>query len=147
MDGKSMEKMEPPSTARAVMTAPVITIDANRFVQEAAEIMAEKRIGCIVVVDKEKPVGIVTERDLLQKVVAKSLNASKVPINEIMSRPLITINEDASIFKAVRIMKRNNVRRLLVTEKSKFIGIITQKDLLRALAFHVLISFRPLLKP
>jgi predicted transcriptional regulator len=78
--------------------------------------------------------------------VAKGLDASNVRMKDIMSKPLITINGSMPIINAIRVMEKNNVRRLLVVEKRKLIGIVTQRDLLRVLAFHVLISFRPLLQ-
>lgn len=140
-----LDDKEPPSIVKNVMTKPVITIDKGSSVLEAARIMSEKRIGCIVVTDEGKPVGIATERDILQDVVAKGLDASKVKMENIMSKPLITINEKMPVINAIRVMEKNKVRRLLVVEKGKLVGIVTQRDLLRALAFHVLISFRPLL--
>lgn len=127
-----------------VMAKPVITIDKDGFVHEVAKIMTEKGIGCIVVTDKDAPVGMVTERDILQRVVAKGLDASKVKMKDIMTKPLVTINGSIPIINAIRVMEKNKVRRLPVVEKGKLIGIVTQRDLLRVLAFHVLISFRPL---
>lgn len=141
-----MERREPPSIVKNVMTKPVITIDKNSSVLEAAEIMSERDIGCIVVMDNGKSIGIATERDMLQRVVAKGLNASEVKMKDIMSKPLITINGTMPIINAIRVMEKNEVRRLLVIEKGKLVGLVTQRDLLRALAFHVLISFRPLLQ-
>lgn len=141
-----METREPPSIVKNVMTKPVVTIDKDASVIEAAKIMSEKNIGCIVVMDKDKPIGIATERDMLQRVVAKGLNASEVKMKDVMSKPLITVNGTMPIINAIRIMEKNKVRRLLVIEKEKLVGIVTQRDLLRALAFHVLISFRPLLQ-
>jgi len=140
-----LEDKEPPSIVKNVMAKPVITIDKDSSVREAAKIMSEKGIGCIVVTDKGKPVGITTERDMLQGVVAKGLDASKLKMENIMSKPLITINGNVPIINAIRVMEKNSVRRLLVVEKGKIVGIVTQRDLLRALAFHVIISFRPLL--
>lgn len=139
------EDEEPPSIVKNVMAKPVITIDQGSSAQEAAKIMSEKGIGCIVVTDRGKPVGITTERDILQRVVAKGFHASHVKMKDIMSEPLININGNMSIINAIRIMERNKVRRLLVMEGEKLVGIVTQRDLLRALAFHVIISFRPLL--
>jgi len=140
-----LEDEEPPSIIRNVMAKPVITIYEDSSVLEAAKIMSERRIGCVVVTDKEKPVGIATERDILQRVVAKGMDASKVKMKYIMSKPLITINGNTPIINAIRVMEKNKVRRLLIVERGKLVGIATQRDLLRALAFHVLISFRPLL--
>jgi len=140
-----LEDEEPPSIVRNVMAKPVITIYEDSSVLEAAKIMSERRIGCVVVTDKGKPVGIATERDILQRVVAKGMDASKVKMKYIMSKPLITINGNTPIINAIRVMEKNKVRRLLIVERGKLVGIATQRDLLRALAFHVLISFRPLL--
>lgn len=127
------------------MTKPVITIDKDSSVFQAAKVMSEKAIGSIVVTDKGEPVGITTERDILQRVVAKGLDASNVQMNDVMSQPLITVNESVPIINAIRIMERNRVRHLLIIEKDELAGIVTQRDLLRVLVFHVLISFRPLL--
>ena len=140
-----LKDKEPPSIAKGVMTKPVITIDRGGFVLEAATLMSEKKIGCIVIMDDGKPVGIATERDILQRVVTKGLDAAKVKMKDIMSKPLITINAKMLITNAIRIMQKNNVRHLPIIEKGELIGIVTQRDLLRALALHVLISFRPLL--
>lgn len=137
---------EPPSVTKNVMTKPVITIDVNSSVQEAAKVMSEKHIGSIVVVKKGKPVGIATERDILERVVAKGFDPSKVKMKDIMTQPLITINGNMPLINAVRTMEKNKIRRLLIMKNGELVGIVTQRDLLRALAFHVIISFRPLLK-
>jgi CBS domain-containing protein len=140
-----LEDKEPPSIVKGIMTKPVITVDKDSSVHETAKIMSEKRIGCTVVMDKGRPVGIATERDILQRVVVKGLDVSKVKMKNIMSEPLITINGNMPIVNAIRVMQKNNVRHLPITEKGELIGIVTQRDLLRVLALHVLISFRPLL--
>jgi len=140
-----LEDKEPPSIVKGIMTKPVITVDKGRSVYEAARIMSEEKIGCIVVTDEGRPAGITTERDILQRVVAKGLDASKVKMKDIASKPLITIKGNMSIVKTIRVMQKNNVRHLPIMEEKELVGIVTQRDLLRALALHVLISFRPLL--
>lgn len=140
-----LEDNEPPSIVRNIMAKPVITIERGGSVLEAAKIMSEKNIGSIVVVDRGNPVGIVTERDILQKVVSKGLDASNVKMEEIMTKNPIAIKGDTPIIKAIRILEKKKVRRLLVMDRGKLVGIVTQRDLLRALAFHVIISFRPLI--
>lgn len=135
-----------PSTVRSVMSKPVITVGTECSLREAAELMTKKRVGSLVVTREGTPVGVVTERDVLEKVVAKGLNATKVHMKEIMSTPLITVKSDVSIVDAIRMMQKERIRRLLVMEKGKLDGIVTQRDLPRALAFHVVISFRPLLE-
>lgn len=102
----ALKRKEPPSIVKNVMTKPVITIDKGSSVLEAARIMSEKRIGCIVVTDEGKTVGIATERDILQDVVAKGLDASKVKMENIMSKPLITINEKMPVINAIRVMEK-----------------------------------------
>jgi CBS domain-containing protein len=136
---------EPPSIVKGVMSKPVTTVSRDHSVHETVKIMSERSIGCVVIMDEGKPVGIATERDILQSVVAESRKPSKVKMKEIMSKPLITINGDMPIVEAIRVMQKNNVRHLPVIEKGELTGIVTQRDLLRALALHVMISFRPLL--
>ncbi len=136
---------EPPSMVRGVMSKPVTTVSRDHSVRETAKVMSKRGIGCVVVIDKEKPVGIATERDILQRVVAESRNPSEVKMGKIMSKPLITINGNMPIVEAIRLMQKNNVRHLPVIEKGELTGIVTQRDLLRALALHVIISFRPLI--
>lgn len=140
-----LEDKEPPSIVKNVMAKPVITVDAGSPIYEVAKIMSEKGIGSVVVAEKGKHIGIVTERDIIQRVVAKGLDASKVSAKDIMSKALITVNGNTPIINAIRIMEKNKVRRLLVVERGRLVGIVTQRDLLRVLAFHVIISFRPLL--
>ncbi len=140
-----LEDKEPPSIVKNVMARPVVTVETGSPIYDAAKIMSEKGIGSVVVAEKGKYVGIVTERDIIQRVVAKGLDASKVRAKDIMSKALITVNGNTPIIKAIRIMEKNKVRRLLVVEKKRLVGIVTQRDLLRVLAFHVIISFRPLL--
>jgi len=141
-----MERKEPLSTVRSVMSKPVVTTKADNSIREAAEVMRKKSVGCIVVTREGKPVGIVTERDMLRNVVAKGLDASKVQMKEIMSKQLITAKSNMPIIEAVRILQKKKIRRLLIMENKKLAGIVTQRDPLRALAFHVIISFRPLLE-
>ncbi len=140
-----MKGKEPPSIVKSVMAKPVITVDSEGSIREVAKMMSERGVGCIVATKKGKPIGIATERDIIRRVVAKGLDASKARMKDVMSQPLITVDKDAPIISAIRVMEKNNVRHLLVKEKEELVGIVTQRDLLRVLAFHVLISFRPLL--
>lgn len=136
---------EPPSIVKGVMSKPVTTVSKDHSVHKTVKTMSKKSIGCVVVMDEGKPVGMATERDILQRVVAESRNPSEVKMEEIMSKPLITINANMPIVEAIRVMQKNNVRHLPIMEGGELIGIVTQRDLLRALALHVIISFRPLL--
>lgn len=106
-----------------------VTVKPKTSVREAAEIMKKKGIGNCIVID-EKPLGIITESDILKKVVAKGLDAGKVLVEEIMVTPLIIIDPYVDIEEAMRTMSKCNIRRLPVIEDGKLIGIITVKDIL-----------------
>ncbi len=141
-----MEGKEPPSTVQSIMSRPVITTETSSTVYVAAKQMSTKNVGSIIVTSDNKPIGIITERDIVERVVAKGLDASKVKLGEVMNRPLVTIQSHMPIVEATRTMQKKKIRRLVVMDKRKMVGIVTQRDLLRALAFHVLISFRPLIE-
>lgn len=113
----------------AMKTNPV-TVKPKTSVKEAAELMKKKGIGNCIVVD-EKPLGIVTESDILKKVVAEDKKASEVLVEEIMMTPLIVTDPYIDIEEAMKIMSKCNIRRLPVIENGVLIGIITQKDVLR----------------
>ena len=109
------------------MTKEVVTIQSSKSIQEAAELMSSKEVGDLVVTDGEKPIGIITERDFVRRVVAKRqpLNAK---VSEIMTKPLIVIDQDSSLKEAARIMLNKKIRRLPVIKDNKLIGIITATD-------------------
>ena len=115
---------------RYLMSAPAITISPTATVFEAIKIMAEKRIGSIIVTEGEEIKGIFTERDLISKVLVKELDPKKVTIREVMTpAPLVTITPDAEISEAALLMVRKRIRRLPVIEDGKLVGILTAADL------------------
>ncbi len=114
-----------------VMSSPVITVDEDATVDKAAQLMADGRIGCIIVTSKEgKPLGIITERDFVTRVLAKNIKPSKLTAKEVMTSPLITIDPDETLSEAARRMSQLNVRRLGVVYKGGLVGIISSKDVL-----------------
>jgi len=114
-----------------VMTSPVITINEDGIVHEAAKLMDKNDVGCIVVTDKKgKPVGIITERDLITRVLSKNLLSSKVKTKKVMTSPLLTIDPDEPLVEAARKMSRLNVRRLGVIHKGSLAGLVSSKDIL-----------------
>ena len=90
-------------TVKEIMTKEVTTIDANKSVFEAAELMSTEGLGCLIVVTKEFPVGIVTERDIVRRIVAKR-NSVDLKVEEIMTKTLITVDPDVSLKDAARVM-------------------------------------------
>ena len=118
------------SLVKDIMTRYVITIDANDCVFEATKLMESNHVGCLVVVKDNKPVGMLTERDFVRKVLAKNL-PSQTKLSEIMTTPLITIDCDASLKEASALMTDNKIRRLAVTKDDTLIGIVVAADFVR----------------
>lgn len=106
---------------RLLETSPELSVDA------AAREMDQRNIGSLIVSKEGKPVGIVTTRDILRKVVAKGRNAAKVTIHEIMSQPIRTIDAEEGVEKASEEMSRHNLTRLIVTENNEAVGVISVK--------------------
>ena len=115
------------------MSTEVLTTDLDQPALSAAKLMNEHRASSLLVEEKKIPIGIVTERDFLRKITALDKRPNSVKVSSIMSRPLLTINEDSSIPAAVKIMRESGVRRLAVFREEKVVGIITLADISRFL--------------
>ena len=119
---------------REAMSSPVISIHEDRSVVDAAKVMSEQRIGSIVVNDSEgHPVGIVTERDLVFRVIAKDAVPREVKVKGVMSAPLRMVDPETTLEEAIRLMDEMNIRRLGVVYKDRLEGVITDKDILRVM--------------
>jgi len=113
------------------MSSPVISVGEDASVLEAARLMREHRIGGVVVVDSSgKPVGVVTERDVVVHVAAEDAKPSQFKAGDIMTKGLPTIESEATLVEAARMMSRLNVQRLGVTYRGKLVGVITSRDIL-----------------
>ncbi len=120
-----------PMMVKDIMSSPVITIKENGSAGNVAALMEKNKVGCVVVTaGEDRPIGIITERDLVVRVVASDLKPSKVAVKEIMSTPLITIGPDETLNEAGRMMSRLNIRRLGVMYKGELVGIVSSKDVL-----------------
>jgi CBS domain-containing protein len=113
------------------MNRELSTIDINKSVLDAGRLMKERNLGEVLVSQNGVPVGILTERDILNKVVAEDLPTGHVLVRKVMSSPLVSIEEDTPTRKAIEIMEEKGFRRLLVTRKGKPIGMITLQQLLK----------------
>lgn len=109
----------------------VETIDHDASLKTAAQKMRERKIGSLIVTKKGKEIGIVSETDVTRKAVAETLNPEETRISSIMSSPIISIEITETPERANDLMKEKGIRHLGVTEKGKFIGIISVRDLLR----------------
>ena len=119
-------------SVKDIMIRDVITITVDKTVFEAAELMTSKEIGCLIIVQDEAPVGIVTERDFIRRIIAKKLPYD-VKVSEIMTKSLVTVDPDASLKDAARLMSTKRIRRLPVVKHNKLVGIVVASDLIRNL--------------
>ena len=114
-----------------VMSSPAVTIEENVSANRIAHLMEKTDLGCIIVTSKDaKPIGIITERDLVVRVLAKNVKPDTLRAKQVMTAPLINIEPDATVTEAARRMSRLNIRRLGVIYKEKLMGIISSKDIL-----------------
>jgi CBS domain-containing protein len=130
-------------TVRDLMRKKIETIKESASVQEAANKMKEKNVSSLVVVDEnDRPLGLITERDLVRKVCIRDVYTSKVINKEIMSSPLVTVKSKSLSSEAVDIMLQNNVRHLLVIDNepsedvNKPLGMITPLDFTRSQGYE-----------
>ncbi|UCH02756.1 MAG: CBS domain-containing protein [Candidatus Bathyarchaeota archaeon] len=114
---------------RELMIKEVISIDLEASVKDAANLMAQKGIGSLVVTKERKPVGIITERDLLSRVMATGKNAEATMVKAIMSKPLICGNPEMNADEAARFMANKKIKKLPIVEDGQLIGMMTLTDL------------------
>ncbi len=123
------------------MTRGVIYATPADNIQRIAEIMRKNDIDSVIVMEKSKGVGIVTDTDIIGKVVAPGKDPRTTPVSQIMTSPLITITPDKDVDKAARMMRDKNVKRLVVMQNAKIVGIISEFDLIKIEpALHILIK-------
>ena len=118
----------------------VITIEKDQTAQEAAEIIAEKDISFLVVMNEGMPEGVLSESDFVRKVVAQNKKPSEILVSEIMSYKFRSVGPTTTIEDAVQKMLNNNIRRLLILEDEKLVGVITQTDLASYLRDKILVD-------
>ncbi|MBD3209626.1 CBS domain-containing protein [Candidatus Woesearchaeota archaeon] len=122
-------------TVKDWMSKPIISVKPGTTVQEAADIMAKHNIGSMLVSeDGKKAKGIVTERDILKKILAAQQDPKAVKVEQIMTKKVITVDVKTSLLEISKIMTKNIMRRIVVTEKGNMIGIVTARDLLQLMA-------------
>ena len=119
----------PGEQVSAVMSTKVVTAKSNEKVSDVLRTMVKNKIGSIIVVEKGKPIGILTERDVTTRV-AKGQNLRTMTVRSAMSKPLVTVAPSVEIWTAVEQMVRNNIRRLPVLDGNKLIGMVTERDIM-----------------
>jgi CBS domain-containing protein len=123
-------------TIADVMTKSVISVDVSVTINDAAKMMEDAKVGAVIVMENNTPVGIVTDRDFAVKVVAHAYNIT-TSVKQIMSSPLFSINSDESVRTAADLMHDRGIRKLPVTDNEKIVGIITATDIVNLLAVCV----------
>jgi len=125
---------------RDIMEKNVITIEHDKSSLDAANLINEKDISFLVVVKDGNPIGVVSERDFVRKIVAENKQASDIPLSKIMSYKFRWVEPTTEIEDAVQKMLNHNIRRLVVLENEKLVGVITQTDLASYLRSKLLIE-------
>ncbi|MBN2594428.1 MAG: CBS domain-containing protein [Sedimentisphaerales bacterium] len=119
-----------------VMSKEVATISPEEVVISAAIIMSDSKISCLVVMDQDNVLGIITETDVLRRVGEKGKDIYQVKLSRIMSSPVESVTSDLSVLEASKIMGDRHIKRLPIIEERKLVGIVTQTDLVRALTSY-----------
>ena len=118
-----------------LMIRKVITVDSDYTVKHAANVMNRFDVGCVVVVEKERVVGILTERDILKRMVAVARDPEKTFVREVMSRPVVVVGPDVTLDYAIMLMFEHKIKKLPVMEshygKEKLVGLVTLTDIAR----------------
>ena len=120
-------------TIADVMTKSVISVDASMTINGAAKMMEDAKVGAVIVMENNTPIGIVTDRDFAVKVAAHAYNIT-TPVKQIMSSPLFSINSDESVRVAANLMHDRGIRKLPVMDGENIVGIITATDIVNLLA-------------
>jgi len=117
---------------RKIMVENIVTVKPDDTVKKAAELMNKHEIGCVIVVDQRKPVGIVTERDMIKRVICKSIEPEKARVHDTMSKPLIEVSPNMCAGDAAKLMLERNIKKLPVVENRRLVGLVTLTDLVRS---------------
>ena len=118
---------------KAIMSKQMVSLEKGLSIRSAVKTMVHKDVGSVVITAHGKPIGMVTERDILKSLAFRKAVRPDTPIEEIMSAPLVAVNSNSTIGDAAELMARNKIRRLLVKENGRYVGIVTQRDLQKAM--------------
>ena len=118
-------------TIKDVMVTDLVTVTVDLNVKEAVKVMNDFEIGCLIVVEDGKAVGILTERDVLKRVVEKGKDPEKTLVKDVMSKPLIVVTQEISLEEAIETMFKNKIKKLPVVKDGKLVGLVTFTDIAR----------------
>jgi CBS domain-containing protein len=118
-------------SVRDVMTKEPRVVRRDTSVQEVVATMSKYDISSVIVVQEKRPVGMITHKDIVSKIVQTRIPPDAVKAIEVMTTPVVTINEDASIEEAARVMSKKHIKKLVIVRDGELVGIITSSDLVR----------------
>ncbi|MCK4313757.1 CBS domain-containing protein [Candidatus Bathyarchaeota archaeon] len=131
MANKKKEETSLSLKVEDVMVKEVITIDENSTIKEAAEVMNKFEIGCLIAVRKGKAMGILTERDVLKRVVADARDTTKTNVKKVMTSPLVVVEPSTDLEEAVKLMFQMKIKKLPVVDGKRLVGLISLTDIAR----------------
>ena len=114
-----------------LMSKKVVSVDSNSTAYDVAREMLNHDIGCVVVLENKKVIGIATKSDIIREAVLKRLDPQKITASSVMTKPVVTIESGRTLSEASAIMSKNNITKLPVLESGELVGIITSTDLVR----------------
>ncbi|MBE0527506.1 MAG: CBS domain-containing protein [Candidatus Thorarchaeota archaeon] len=114
-----------------IMAVNVVTMPPDATILDVSKSMSDMDIGSIIIVDKERPVGIITESDIVRRVIAEEKDPKTTSASEIMTSPIIHVEPGMGLTDAMRVMAKSNIRRVAVLKNDSLAGIITSRDILR----------------
>lgn len=117
-------------SVKEIMNPNVVSLEPTATLKEAAKVMSQQKIGSIVIIDENKPLGIITERDFVTKIMLKSYSSDS-KVSEVMSSPVIHVSSEQSVADVIDIMANKEIRKVPVIDNGKVIGIVTGTEFLR----------------
>lgn len=116
---------------RDIMTKNVMAVQKTSTVSQAIAIMAQHNISCVIITENTHPIGMITERDLVKRVLGAKKNPAKIKCNQIMTPHLITVSAESTLSDAMEIIEGMHIRRLPVVDRTGVIGLVTLSDIVR----------------
>lgn len=120
-------------TIKKIMSKNILMVSGETTVKEAAKIMKTSKIGCLLVEKDKTPVGIITETDIVRRLVAEEKDAGITQVKTIMSSPLLSIDASKSVIDANDMMDKNSIRHLIIKEEGLIVGVVSSRDMMRPL--------------
>jgi signal transduction histidine kinase/CheY-like chemotaxis protein/HPt (histidine-containing phosphotransfer) domain-containing protein len=131
-NAKGADKAAATKKVADIMSTDVVTMRPDQSVSAAAKLMAKKNVSSVIIVQENAPVGIVTETDLVRKVVAAEQHKTQTLLSQIMSTPVISVQQDTTLAKASGLMSEKSIKKLAVTDDGQIVGVVTQTDILKS---------------